>query len=574
MPRIAVDPVTRIEGHLRIEAEVNGGKVTNAWSSATMFRGLEAVFQNRDPRELWYWAQRICGVCTTVHALASVRAVENALGIEVPDNANFVRNLIGASQNVQDHVIHFYHLHALDWVDVTSALQADPQKTATLAQSISDWPNNGASNFKAVQTRVKTLVDSGQLSLFTNGYWGHPAYKLPPEANLMAVSHYLDALEFQRNVIVIHALLGGKNPHPQSYLVGGMSTVMDPNQPDAVINLEVMTQLQSLVTLAQTFVTQVYIPDVIAIAGFYKDWFGLGEGVGNFMSFGDFPTGGTASINSPAQFVFPQGLIMNRDLTKVLPVDIKNIAEYVTHSWYKYSDAGANAAKAPQNGETIANFTGPNPPWTFLDTGQKYSWLKSPRYQNNVVEVGPLARVLVAYALGKQPFKQMVDGALAQLGAPPTALFSTLGRVAARAIESQVMAEQMQGWLNSLGNNLAHGNLEIFNGQKWDPGTWPATATGFGFHEAPRGSLGHWVQIENQKIKHYQVISPTTWNGGPRDAAGQPGPYEAALVNTPIANPDQPLEILRTVHSFDPCIACGVQVVSMDGKSQLEVRVR
>jgi len=563
MARIVVDPVTRIEGHLRIEAEVNSGAVSDAWSSGTMFRGIELILRGRDPREAWVWAQRICGVCTTVHALTSVRAVEDALGIEVPENASLIRNIIGASQYVQDHVIHFYHLHALDWVDVTLALKADPGKTSQLAESISPWPKSSRAYFKVIQDRVKALVESKQLSLFSSGYWGHPAYHLPPEANLLAVAHYVEALEFQRDYIRIHAVLGGKNPHLQTYLVGGMSTAMDPNEPQATINLERITFLAELASKAQAFVDQVYVPDVLAVAGFYADWFGRGEGLGNFLSYGDFPQAG---IKDSSRFFLPRGAIFNRDLSKVYPVDPSNVAEYVTHSWYEYSDGDQNG-KHPYQGETNPKYTGPKPPFEHLQTDQKYSWLKSPRYQDHPMEVGPLSRMLVAYASGQQEVKDLVNGVLAKLGAQPSALFSTLGRIAARAIEAQLMARQVSKWVDELGDKLGRGDLRVHNGEKWDPDTWPREAQGWGFHEAPRCSLAHWVQIEDKKIKNYQAVVPTTWNAGPRDGKGQRGAYEASLLKTPIADPERPLEILRTIHSFDPCLACAVHVVDGHGRS-------
>jgi len=562
MARIVVDPVTRIEGHLRIEAELSSGTVSDAWSSGTMFRGIELILRGRDPREAWIWTQRICGVCTTVHALASVRAVEDALGIEVPENASLIRNIIGASQYVQDHVIHFYHLHALDWVDVTLALKADPAKTSQLAESISAWPKSSRVYFKGIQDRVKALVASKQLSLFSSGYWGHPAYHLPPEANLLAVAHYIEALEFQRDYIRIHAVLGGKNPHLQTYLVGGMSTAMDPNEPQATINPERITLLAELADQGQAFVDQVYIPDVLAVAGFYPDWFGRGEGLGNFLSYGDYPRG---SIKDAARFFLPRGTIFNRDLSQVYPVDPAQVAEYVTHSWYEYSD-GDQKAKNPFQGETNPKYTGPKPPFEHLQTDKKYSWLKAPRYQDHAMEVGPLARMLVAYASGHQEVKDLVNGVLAKVGAQPNALFSTLGRIAARAIETQLMARQVSRWITELGGKLGHGDLRVHNGEKWDPDTWPKEAQGFGFHEAPRGSLAHWVQIEDKKIKNYQAVVPTTWNAGPRDARGQRGAYEASLLKTPIADPERPVEILRTVHSFDPCLACAVHVVDAQGR--------
>ena len=562
MARIVIDPVTRIEGHLRIEAEVNNGAVSDAWSSGTMFRGIELILRGRDPREAWIWTQRICGVCTTVHALTSVRAVEDALGIEPPENASLIRNIIGASQYVQDHVIHFYHLHALDWVDVTLALKADPGKTSQLAESISPWPKSSRAYFKAIQDRVKTLVESKQLSLFSSGYWGHPAYHLPPEANLLAVAHYVEALEFQRDYIRIHAVLGGKNPHLQTYLVGGMSTAMDPDEPQATVNPERITFLAGLANKAQAFVDQVYIPDVLAVAGFYRDWFERGEGLGNFLSYGDYPQG---SIKDPSRFYLQRGAIFNHDLSKVYPVDPANVTEYVTHSWYQYADGDQNA-KPPYQGETSPKYTGPKPPFEHLEIDQKYSWLKAPRYQDHAMEVGPLSRMLVAYASGHPEVRAAVDGVLAKLNAPAKALFSTLGRIAARAIEAHVMAGQVSKWVAELGDKLGHGDLRVHNGEKWDPDTWPKEAQGFGFHEAPRGSLGHWVHIEDKKITNYQCVVPTTWNAGPRDAKGQRGAYEASLLKTPIADPERPLEILRTIHSFDPCLACAVHVVDGQGR--------
>jgi Ni,Fe-hydrogenase I large subunit len=569
MARLVIDPVTRIEGHLRIEAQLDGGKVSDAWSSGTMFRGMEIILQGRDPREAWIWAQRICGVCTMVHALASVRAVENALGIDVPENARIVRDLIAGSQMVQDHVIHFYHLHALDWVDVASALKADPAKTSQIAQSISDYEKSSASYFRGIQQRVKAVVDSGQLSLFASGYWGHPAYQLPPEMNLLAVAHYLEALAWQKDFIRIHAALGGKNPHPQTFLVGGMTTALDPNEPFAVINPERIGFLRGLVQGARKFVEQVYIPDVLAVAPFYKDWFSRGEGLGNFLSYGDYASG---NGDDPKTFLFPRGVVLGRDLSVVHPVDPARITEFVSHSWYEYSTGDANG-KHPSVGETSPKYTGPKPPFDFLDVDKKYSWLKAPRYDGKAVEVGPLARMIVGYAAGQKDIRAAVDGVLKKLNAQPAVLFSTLGRLAARALESQLMAAQLEGWVDHLASNLDHGNVAIFNPVHWDPGTWPAKATGFGWHEAPRGSLGHWIEIDGRSIKNYQAVVPTTWNAGPRDAQGQRGAYEASLAATPVADPSRPLEILRTIHSFDPCLACAVHVIDAEGREYSLPRV-
>ena len=567
MTHVVVDPVTRIEGHLRIEAEVGGGKVQDAWSSATMFRGVELILKGRDPRDAWAFAQRICGVCTTVHAIASIRAVENAIGANPPPNARLLRNLIIASQCVQDHVIHFYHLHALDWVDIVSALSADPAKTSALAQSISDWPLSSATYFSGIQSRVKTFVERGQLGPFANAYWGHPAYRLPPEANLMAVAHYLEALDWQREYIKIHAILGGKNPHLQSFLVGGMATPIDPDRQSS-INAGSIAEMQGLVAKGREFVTKVYIPDLLAVASFYKDWAGIGAGVGNYMVYGEYPE----QDGPDAPMYLPSGIIRKRDLSKVEKFDPAKITEQVKHSWYEYA-GGDDQGLHPFKGETRPKYTGPKPPYERLETGGKYSWLKSPRYDGEAMEVGPLARMLVAYASNHLRVQELVGGALGKLSVGPEALFSTLGRVAARGIETQLLAEKMSDWLNALAENMAQRELRIVDNSKWEPATWPREASGAGFHEAPRGSLGHWVHIRDGAIENYQCVVPSTWNAGPRDAAGNRGPYEAALVGTPVANPEQPIEILRTVHSFDPCIACGVHVVDAERRELARVRV-
>ncbi len=555
--RIVIDPLTRIEGHLRIEATLdNQSVVTDAWSSSTMFRGIERVLTGRDPREAWIYAQRICGVCTTVHAIASVRAVENALGITIPDNARLIRNLIEAAQFVQDHVMHFYHLHALDWVDVVSALAADPAETSRLARSISAWPNSETAYFRGVQERLQSFVDSGQLGLFANGYWGHPAHALPAELNLLAVAHYLEALDWQKDFIQIQAILGGKNPHPQTYLVGGVAIPVDPNSGQA-INPGRIAALKTLVDRAVDFVTQVYLPDVLAIAGYYPEWATFGEGVGNYLSYGDFPMGD----GDPGSRWLPAGIVLNKNLAAPpQPVETDLITEYVTHSWYTYGN-GDGAGKHPSVGETRPNYTGPQPPYEHLDIAGKYSWLKTPRYDDQPMEVGPLARMVVAYAAGHSQVKALMEGVLDQLDLQLAALLSTLGRVAARAIETQLIVEEMGGWVNELEANMISGKLAIHNGVQWDPASWPAETFGFGTTEAPRGGLGHWVHIKDGQIANYQAVVPTTWNGSPRDVNGVRGPFEAALIGTPVADPDRPLEILRTIHSFDPCMACSVHLV-------------
>ncbi|HTW35741.1 MAG TPA: nickel-dependent hydrogenase large subunit [Rhizomicrobium sp.] len=569
MTHVVVDPVTRIEGHLRVEAVVDGGFVKEAWSSSTMFRGIELILRGRDPRDAWAFAQRICGVCTTVHAIASIRAVEKAIGAVPPPNARLLRNLIMAAQNVQDHVVHFYHLHALDWVDIVSALSGDPAKTSTLAQSISDWPLSSTKYFTEVRDRIKAFVERGQLGPFANAYWGHPAYRLPPEANLMAVAHYLEALDWQRRFIKIHAILGGKNPHLQSFLVGGMATPVDPDSQNA-LNMDTIAALNKLVADGVDFVSRVYIPDVLAIASYYKDWASIGAGIGNYMAYGDYPEDDSAT---PTLFL-PTGIIHGRQLSKLAPVDQAHVSEWITHSWYDYSVGDAEGLN-PFKGETTPHFTGPKPPYERLEVNRKYSWLKSPRYDGAPMEVGPLARMLVAYSTGRPArVKQLVDKVLTTLGVGPEALFSTLGRVAARAIEAQVLVESMGKWVQGLADNMGRRDYNIQDNSKWDPSSWPSDCFGAGFHEAPRGALGHWVHITDGKIANYQCVVPSTWNAGPRDGKGQPGPYEAALVGTPVAKPDQPLEILRTVHSFDPCMACGVHVVDATKRELARVIVR
>ncbi len=499
-----------------------------------------------------------------------MRAVEDALKIKVPTNARLIRNIIEAIQFVQDHVIHFYHLHALDWVDIVNALSADPKATSDLAESISTWPNSSENYFRGVQERIKKFVNSGQQGIFANAYWGHPAYSLPPEANLMAVAHYLEALDWQREIIKAHAILGAKNPHLQTYLVGGMSIPVDPNS-EAAINADKIAQLLGLFAKAKDFVDRVYLPDVLAIAPFYLDWAGLGEGLGNFMSYGDIPLIDDFDPNNPEHLFFPRGVILNRDLSKVHPLDPEKIHEYVTHSWYSYEDDSKGLH--PSVGETNPNYTGPNPPYEFLDTDKKYTWLKAPRYDDNSMEVGPLARMLIGYASGHKRTVELVNAVLEKLNAPASVMFSTLGRVAARCVETVLLAEQLEPWTMELAQNIGKGDLRIHEQDHWEPSTWPAESMGWGWTEAPRGALGHWIHIKDGKIANYQAIVPSTWNGSPRDAKGLMGAYEAALIGTPVADPSQPVEILRTVHSFDPCMACAVHVLDADGNEITKVIV-
>lgn len=572
--RIVVDPITRIEGHLRIEAQMDetNQSIASAYSAGTMVRGIEKILLGRDPRDAWAFAQRICGVCTLVHGIASVRSVEDALDYKIPPNAQLIRNLMIGAQYIHDHVMHFYHLHALDWVDVVSALNADPKKTSELAQSISNYAKSSPGYFSDMQTKLKNFVEAGQLGIFAQGYWGHPAYKLPPEANLMAVAHYIEALAWQRDVAKLHAIFGGKNPHP-NFLVGGVPCAIDLNS-DSAINAKKLSQVKNIIEQMQQFVEQVYIPDTLAIAGFYKDWAYRGEGVGNFMTYGDFPASG---INDKGDFLVPSGVILNRDLSQIHEVDLHaedQIQEFVSHSWYQY-EQGQEAGLHPYTGETELNYTGPQPPYEQLDVDKAYSWMKSPRWKGHAVEVGPLARVLMLYATGHEQTKALVDSSLQKLDLPIEGLYSTLGRTAARTLESKIVADTMSSWFDSLIANIKSGDSKTFNETQWEPSSWAKKAKGVGYMEAPRGALAHWIVIENGKIANYQAVVPSTWNAGPRDHEGKTGPYEAALQdNHQIHDPEQPVEILRTVHSFDPCIACAVHLLDEDGNEVIKVKVR
>lgn len=570
MTRVVVDPITRIEGHLRIEAVIEGGKITDAFSSGTMVRGFEKILKGRDPRDAWAFVERACGVCTTVHALASVRTVEDALGISVPQNAELVRNLMFCTQYMQDHVVHFYHLHALDWVDVVSALSADPKATADLASSLSNWPKSSPGYFSDLQKRLKAFVDSGQLGIFANGYWGHPAYKLPKEVNLIGVAHYLEALEWQKEIVKVHTIFGGKNPHP-NYLVGGVPCSFNIDDVNA-INTEKLNYVGKLLKDAADFIEQVYIPDLMAIAGFYKDWAAIGGGLKNYLCYGDLPTKGYAY---PDHFKFQRGAILDRDLSRVYDVNGKDeneIKEYIAHSWYKYQ-GGDNVGLHPWKGETEFNFTGPKPPYEQLNVEGKYSWLKTPRWKDNPMEVGPLARMLVGYAKGNAEIKEVVDEALQKLDVPVTALFSTLGRTAARGLETRLIARWARAFYDELIGRLKVGDHDTFTPGKWEPNSWPAECEGVGLSEAPRGALAHWIRIKDGKIDNYQLVVPSTWNASPRDVKGNRSAYEESLIGTPVAKDDQPLEIIRTIHSFDPCLACAVHIYDPDGKMVHQVSV-
>jgi hydrogenase large subunit len=560
---ITVDPITRIEGHLRIDVEVDGGVVRKAWSSGQMFRGIERILLGRDPREAWLFTQRFCGVCTTVHAITSVRAVENALKLEIPPNAQYIRNLILAAHAMHDHIVHFYQLSALDWVDVVSALKADVPKTAALAASLSDWPGNSTQQFQAVKDRLAGFVAKGQLGIFTNGYWGHPAMKLSPEVNLLAVSHYLQALDYQRRANQVVAILGGKTPNIQNLAVGGVANAINLDN-DATLNMSKLYAVKDLLDQMKAFIEQVYFVDVCAIGAMYPEWLKYGSGVTNYLAVPDLPTD-----TKGTQFDLPGGTIFNGDLTNVKTISSfedpyfqKNVSECITHAWYD-----GDWTRHPYAEDTVPHYTPYEP-------DKKYSWIKAPRFDGHPMQVGPLAQVLVGFAHGHEATKRWAEKALATAGKvagmtlTPAVLHSTLGRHAARMIRTAVICELATKHWSLLAENIGKGDTRIFNEPVFPKGE----QQGFGFHEAPRGTLSHWVVIEDGKIKNYQAVVPSTWNAGPRDAKDQPGPYEASLVGNPIADAEQPLEVLRTIHSFDPCIACAIHTLDVDGTEISRVR--
>ncbi|WP_319531232.1 nickel-dependent hydrogenase large subunit [uncultured Cohaesibacter sp.] len=581
--RVVVDPVTRIEGHMRCEVNVDENNIIrNAVSTGTMWRGLEVILKGRDPRDAWAFVQRICGVCTGTHALTSVRSVEDALNIDIPENANSIRNIMQLSLQVHDHLVHFYHLHALDWVNPVNALKADPKATSSLQQSISKHAKSSPGYFRDVQTRIRKFIESGQLGPFKNGYWTNPAYKLPPEADLMAVAHYLEALDFQKEIMTVRTIFGGKDTHP-NWLVGGVPCAINMDgdmAAGAPINMERLNYVMQVTDRTIEFVDNVYIPDLLAIASFYKDWL-YGGGISNqaLLAYGDIPD--RANDYSAANLMMPHGAIINGKLEEIHPVDVRNpdeIQEFVPHSWYNYPDEAKGLH--PWDGMTEPNYVlGPNAVGTrtdikALDEGAKYSWIKAPRWKGHAMEVGPLARYVIGYMQGNEEIKDQVDGVLRHLDVPITALFSTLGRTAARGLEASWAAKKQRYFLDKLIANIKAGDTATANTDNFDPASWPSEIKGVGFTEAPRGALGHWIKIKDQKIDNYQCVVPTTWNGSPRDNQGNIGAFEASLMNTKVEVAEEPVEILRTLHSFDPCLACSTHVMSEDGQELADVKVR
>lgn len=559
---IVIDPITRIEGHLRIEAVIDDNNtIVDAYSASTMFRGIEEILRGRDPRDCGLLAMRICGVCTGTHYQRSIEAVEHAFGITIPKNARIVRNLIQGALYVHDHVVHFYHLHALDWVDITKALEADPAKAVAEAQKwagvagVHAW-GDSESAYKAVQERLTKFVKQGRLGPFAKGYWGNKHYKLTPEQNLVAVSHYLEALDLQRDAAKMQAIFGGKNPHPQSIVVGGVTCVQDIQNPARI------ALFKELLMKFRDFIKRAYLPDVYMAGTMYADEAldGTGGGLKNYLSYGDFRLDDTGFYTSA--LLFPSGIVVGGDISKVIPLDQGKIAEDVTHSWYE-----GGKPLHPFDGQTIPNYTGfgkKEGGIAYLDTEKKYSWIKSPIYDDTRMEVGPLARMVVGVAAKNERITKYVTNFLARGKLPTSVLFSTVGRTAARAIETELMADVMVEWVDELAKNVASGDVRTWT--EFDFSKVSKSAKGYGMAEAPRGALGHWVRIEEGKVANYQAIVPSTWNAAPRDYKGRMGAYESSLIGTKVADPEQPLEILRTIHSFDPCIACAVHLVDTKGR--------
>lgn len=563
--RISIDPITRIEGHLRIDCEIENGVVTNAWSSGTMWRGMENIVKGSDPRDAWMIMQRICGVCTTVHAIISVRAVEDALGAKVPVNAQYIRNMILSAHSMHDHIVHFYQLSAMDWVDITAALNADPDKAAEMLKGVSTWGLNSANEFRNVQNKIKSLVESGQLGIFANGYFGHPAMKLPPEVNLIAVAHYLQALECQRDCNRIVALLGGKTPHIQNLAIGGVANPINLDS-QSVLNLERLMFVKSCIDRLNDFVTQVYRVDAAIIAAYYPEWLNLGKTSGNYLSVPEYPIDGDNS-----KFALTGGYIENFDISTFRPITqqkdefvVKGIKESGKHAWYEDDEP-----LEPWASLTRPKYTG------WQDEG-KYSWVKAPSFYGKVVEVGPLAYLMCNLAnKNKDTLHHFnhIKGLYEKLSGNTLSvdhLHSTLGRIIARTVHCCVLNNILEQQWKLLVDNIGTGDTVAY--LKTDiPQTGEFKGVGFG--EVPRGMLSHWVVVKNGKIENYQAVVPSTWNAGPRNQNDEMGPYELSIIGTPVADPTKPLEVVRTIHSFDPCMSCAVHVVNTENGEVTQVKV-
>ncbi|QSZ41960.1 hydrogenase 2 large subunit [Sulfurimonas aquatica] len=559
--RVVIDPITRIEGHLRIEVEVDENNVVQkAYSSSTLWRGIELILKNRDPRDAGLMAQRICGVCTYSHYKAGVESVENALGVVPPYNAQLVRSILNESLYMHDHVVHFYHLHGLDWVDVVSALSADPKKASELAFKYSDSPiATGTDELTAVQKKVAGFVEKGQLGPFANAYWGNKSYKLSPEQNLIALSHYLKALEVQRTAAQMFAIFGAKQPHGQTLVVGGVTSVRD------ILSPARLAEWKSKYEIVKDFIDRAYYADVVMAAEAYSTEPSVlgGLGVKNFMAADGMMLNRTENL-------FESGFIKDGDLSKVYDIDEMKIKEDVTHAWYE-----GDEPLQPYDGETLQKYTGfidgdtVNGAAKVIDPNDKYSWVKAPRYDGQAVEVGPLSCLLVNYARGNEKVKKEVGDFLAKTGLPVGALFTTLGRTAARMLQTKLISDNAITTFNSLIENLKTDD-STYTKFEIDP---TKEYMGRFIGEVPRGVLSHWVRIKNGLIDNYQAVVPTTWNAGPMDKNGQIGPYEASLVGLKLEDPKKPLEVIRVIHSFDPCMACSVHVMDIKGQELSQYKV-
>lgn len=556
--RVIVDPITRIEGHLRIEVEVDENNVIQkAYSSSTLWRGLETIVKNRDPRDVGFLIQRICGVCTFSHYRAGIEAVEDALGIVPPLNAKLTRSLMNMSLFMHDHVVHFYHLHGLDWVDVVSALDADVTKASKEAFNYAKYPiATGENELLKVKDRVKEFVARGQLGPFANAYWGHKTYRLTPEQNLILLAHYLKALEVQRELAKLMAMFGGKQPHPQSLTVGGVTCVMDLLDPSR------MGEYLTLFKKGVEFIENAYEADVIMVAKVFKDEPSViaPAGVMNFMAHQEM------QLNQN-EFLFDTGIIYDGDLSKVFGINEDLITEEATHAWYEN-----NEPLHPYDGKTNPKYTGFRDMDTIgmngekvhskvIDEKGKYTWIKSPRYDGKAMEVGPLACILISYAKGNKKIVPLVDEFLEKTGLPKSALFTALGRTAARMLQAKAIAKYGLEAFNTLIENLKV-DQDTYTSYKIDK---DKEYKGRFIGDVPRGMLSHWIRIKNGVVENYQAVVPSTWNAGPVDSKGELGPYEASLVGLKVADLTQPLEIIRIIHSFDPCIACAVHVMDKKG---------
>ena len=559
--RVVIDPITRIEGHLRIEVEIDENNVVQkAYSSSTLWRGIELILKGRDPRDAGLMAQRICGVCTYSHYKAGVEAVENALGVEPPYNAKLVRSLLNESLFMHDHMVHFYHLHGLDWVDVVSALSADPKKASELAFKYSDLPiATGTDELTAVQQRVKGFVDKGQLGPFANAYWGNKTYKFSPEQNLIALSHYLKALEVQRVAAQMFAIFGAKQPHPQSLVVGGVTCVRD------ILSPSRLSEWKAKYEIVKDFIDRAYYADITMAAAAYGTEESVlgGLGVKNFLA-------GDAFMLNRTEKLFESGYIKNGDLSKVYDIDETKIEEDVTHAWYN-----GERPLQPYDGVTDPNYTGfvdgdtVNGKAKIIDGNDKYTWVKAPRYDKEPMEVGPLSCLLVNYVRGNEKVQKVVNDFLKQTGLPLEALFTTLGRTAARMLQTKLISDNAIITFNALIENLKT-DESTYTKFEIDPNI---EYKGRFIGEVPRGTLSHWVRIKNGLIENYQAVVPTTWNAGPMDANGKIGPYEASLVGLKLEDPTKPLEVLRIIHSFDPCMSCSVHVMDVKGIEISEFKI-